>query len=822
MVTYRMLPGAMVGAHNSSQYISMTIADLCMYNAGPRASENIFVLVAVNVNTRRAVRAALFNVHNVAAAQSMTDFVTSFGKDEVLVVAPHSSIPSYCCQMVVGMLRSVRGVGHNLRVLDSPYVQVGDRRPYLLDGMVHETRRPGSTAVAVNVRVIQIPLEIIAAMRTGGPVPLIDSEETDNDWPKIGSARAKTAHALTNDNENELQLSRDMASETRPRQTKASVDTFLRQTFPGVILVTTDMVLHLGVDGDVLRVTGYSANEFLALDPARDFLSPDADRAKVDSLFTSLVDPSQPFVEINMSYVHKDGHTIWLRICHGTRVIGTASSGNPKVLLVFSDVTEAVAVQQAQRQALDRFLRWMEFVFFEMVVDDLTGTRRIKYINTKSADTFGLTHDELTFACKWTEMLHPDDVERYEASLAESKASMEVWNHEYRVVVEGEIKHLHGRASPRREGTTVVWDGVLEDVTVSSMTKNRDIRNAVAKKLKAASAYLSHEIRNQLQPQSLALGMMKDEESKWTDTIDMILDANRTVTTILSQVLDLAKWESGDFPINATLFPIMRLFEAIATYAKATGASVEGLASILPTWYVRADEQVLKQAATNLLSNASKFSEGRPVVIVFAFEHTNDKEGVIVVTVADEGRGMTPEQLVKVMGPFGQLRKADDASSGTGLGLSLTKEMIETGHKGALTLKSQGLGKGTTATMRVPVQWENRHEEQHVKSDPLWWVTPHPGVTKDILVVDDSKMVCMMTIAVARKAGLTYNKASDGMEAVELLRNNTYSIVFMDRQMLVMNGDVATEKARANGYTLPIVMVSGDTFQASEGAELKR
>ena len=183
---------------------------------------------------------------------------------------------------------------------------------------------------------------------------------------------------------------------------------------------------------------------------------------------------------------------------------------------------------------------------------------------------------------------------------------------------------------------------------------------------------------------------------------------------------------------------------------------------------------------------------------------------------------MTAEQLTKVMVPFGQIRKAGEARSGTGLGLPLTKAMIELGHKGTLTLASEGLGKGTTATMRVPVQWILRHEQPRQDSDPLWWVKPHPGATADILVVDDVKMNRMMTIFVAKKLGLSFHEATDGEEALDLLRRNTYSMVFMDRQMPVMNGDVATEQARANGYTLPIVMVSGDTFSRQERAELKR
>merc|ERR1719331_2902586 len=176
------------------------------------------------------------------------------------------------------------------------------------------------------------------------------------------------------------------------------------------------------------------------------------------------------------------------------------------------------------------------------------------------------------------------------------------------------------------------------------------------------------------------------------------------------------------------------------------------------------------------MSNASKFSDDRPFLVSIAFEQTNQKKGVIVVTVSDKGRGMTAEQLAKVMVPFGQIRKAREAMTGTGLGLPLTKAMVESGHKGTLTLASEGLDKGTAATMRVPVEWEDQREEPRAETDPLWWVAPHPDVTADILIVDDVKMNRTMVAFAARKLGLTSHQAVDGAEALELLRTKTYSI----------------------------------------------
>ena len=115
------------------------------------------------------------------------------------------------------------------------------------------------------------------------------------------------------------------------------------------------MVSHLGVDGEVLEVTGYTAAEFLALDPVNDFLSPKVDRIKLTSSFVRLLDPSQSFVEFDIPYVHKDGHTIWLRACKGTRVLGTAANGQPKLSAVFRDVTaQHVVSSLTVRQSISR------------------------------------------------------------------------------------------------------------------------------------------------------------------------------------------------------------------------------------------------------------------------------------------------------------------------------------------------------------------------------------------------------------------------------------------------------------------------------------
>ena len=406
----------------------------------------------------------------------------------------------------------------------------------------------------------------------------------------------------------------------------------------------------------------------------------------------------------------------------------------------------------------------------------------------------------------------------------------------------------------------MIWTGVIQDVTAQAqlleMAQAVEVQTSLSRRLKLVCSYLSHEVRNQLFPQAHKACELKDRAEKAlahlghdgtatasptsssdveedlaslateaVETSALILDGNATVTAILDRVLDLAKWESGKFPVHVSFFPLLRLFKSLAAFATAKGGTVLGLDSVGPTWRVKADEHLLKQACTNLISNAAKFCDATPVVVTCSFVRsaTEDHRGDLVVVVKDGGRGMTAEQLKDVLVPFAQIRKAEDGVKGTGLGLSLTREMVESGHEGGtLTLTSPGLGQGTTATIRIAlldVEWaSDAGESAETAGQPAAALDPLGFVA---LVVDDVPMNRKILMRTAQRLGLTAKDAKDGKEALAtMLSDGPFSLVFMDKQMPVMNGDEATERARAAGYTGAIVMVSGDSFEPDEKVEM--
>merc|ERR1711937_435412 len=151
--------------------------------------------------------------------------------------------------------------------------------------------------------------------------------------------------------------------------------------------------------------------------------------------------------------------------------------------------------------------------------------------------------------------------------------------------------------------------------------------------------------------------------------------------------------------------------------------------------------------------------------------------------------------------------------SGTGLGLALTKQMIETGHRGSLTIFSAGLGKGTTAKMRVAVPWKHQDRKRD-KKEQLHYVKYDKNVDVDVLIVDDVKVNRLVTAHASRKFGLSFECACDGAEACDKMASKKYGVVLMDNEMPVMKGVQATERSRRDGYHGLIVMVSGNQFDS--------
>jgi len=274
-------------------------------------------------------------------------------------------------------------------------------------------------------------------------------------------------------------------------------------------------------------------------------------------------------------------------------------------------------------------------------------------------------------------------------------------------------------AMKRKDGTIVYVD--ISSTTINilgkryaiglfhDLSEHREIEDLkkVDKLKKDFISNMSHELRTPLNAVIGFSEVLVDQKfgalnETQKDYLNDILESGRFLLSLINDILDLAKIESGKMELAATEFSLRELLEhsLIFVKEKALKHSIElSLEIDEKVGRIRADERKVRQIVFNLLSNAVKFTpNGGKVGIKARIDGLSAQ-----VTVWDTGIGITQEDLPKLFMPFTQLESPlAKKYEGTGLGLSLTKELVEL-HKGKIFVQSQGLGHGASFIFSLPV-----------------------------------------------------------------------------------------------------------------------
>ncbi len=220
---------------------------------------------------------------------------------------------------------------------------------------------------------------------------------------------------------------------------------------------------------------------------------------------------------------------------------------------------------------------------------------------------------------------------------------------------------------------------------------------------------MSHELRTPLNAIIGFSDIIKSEKfgpigkAKYQDYANDIHDSGQHLLALINEILDLSKIESGSEDLQEENLEVPAIVNTILTLVRERAAteSIEldvELQNGLPALY--ADERKLKQILVNLLANSIKFTEAGGNVTLKVW--CRDDSG-FVFQIRDSGIGIALEDIPKAMTPFGQIdSNLNRKFAGTGLGLPLTKHLIEM-HSGSLDLQSE-VGIGTTATVRLPAE----------------------------------------------------------------------------------------------------------------------
>ena len=345
---------------------------------------------------------------------------------------------------------------------------------------------------------------------------------------------------------------------------------------------------------------------------------------------------------------------------------------------------------------------------------------------------------------------------------------------------------------------------------------NRKLR-AMAREAESANkaktdflSTMSHDIRT---PMNAIIGLTTIAEKNLDDpeavgeNLRKISLASNHLLTLINDILDISKVESGKLTLSPLTFSIVETAENLVNMSqpmiKEKNIHFSFRINRMEKEYLYADQLRLNQIYINILSNAIKYTEPGGSVAVDLREEESEKEGCVrlVYVVSDTGIGMTPEFMEKMFEPFSrQTDSRVNSIQGTGLGLAITKQMVEL-MNGTIDCQSE-VGKGTTFTITLDIPVAERQPEEMRFEDV------------DALIADDDPVLLDTAADALESLGITAERANNGAEALEMIRRRhetgkDYDVVILDWKMPDMNGLETVRRIRAEiDARIPILLTS--------------
>jgi len=381
-----------------------------------------------------------------------------------------------------------------------------------------------------------------------------------------------------------------------------------------------------------------------------------------------------------------------------------------------------------------------------------------------------------------------------------------------------------------KEGLKVIG-GYCTDVTkIVIAEKKQKTELAVAKDNaesanKAKTAFLlnmSHDIRTPLNAiigYTELIQMHNADKERCMDYISKIQSSGDYLLSLVNNVLDMARIESGKVLLNVELCRSDYLKEVVTVYQEEMRKKkIECTQSMdVKTEYIYGDKTILKEIALNLISNAYKYTKEGGKINISVKELPHPEPGFIYLqtTVSDNGIGMSEDFLPVMFEKFTREQNTTESKiQGTGLGMPIVKKYVEL-MDGTITVQSE-VGKGTTFVVTIPheIASEEAVKIRKKAEDPSNRLSG-----KKVLLAEDNDLNAEIAMDMLKDEGLIVDWVEDGAACVEKIKKakaGYYNLVLMDIQMPEMDGYEATKAIRAlddkEKAHVPIVAMTANAF----------
>ena len=337
---------------------------------------------------------------------------------------------------------------------------------------------------------------------------------------------------------------------------------------------------------------------------------------------------------------------------------------------------------------------------------------------------------------------------------------------------------------------------------------------------------MSHDIRTPMNAIIGFSGLLEqnlDHKEKAKGYLKKIQASSNLLLTIINQVLEMARIESGTATLNLEPCNLSELFHSV-NFVFESDVKKKGLHfqvdSKVQHHYAFCDITKLQQIYLNIVSNAIKYTPADHAITVSVIEVPSHKENYAryIFVCEDTGYGMSEEFLPHIFEEFTREHTTtENKISGTGLGLSIVKSMVDLMDG---TIKVESIkGKGTKFTVDIALQIASKEdftEEQVMTKE----IVNNEMKYKRILLAEDNDLNAEIAIEILKSEGYLVEHASHGQQCIEMLQNASdgyYDLILMDIQMPFMNGYEACKEIRKMKDTqkanIPIIAMTANAFE---------
>jgi PAS domain S-box-containing protein len=538
---------------------------------------------------------------------------------------------------------------------------------------------------------------------------------------------------------------------------------------------------------------------------------------------------SKKILDISYRIKTKKGHYIWVQVR-----ADSLRDGNGHALVMSGvnfDITEIKRVEAALRESEARQVRIIQASndgIWEWYADrggfhfshrcwELLGYKDLDDVLTEGEDRLKI----------WRGHIYPQDLALFDTALREHLSGRAPFDIEYRVVTtEGDVHWLRsrGRAFFNDGGEVTMMSGSNIDITDLKRAEERVLHakeqaeQANLAKSKFLSS-MSHELRT---PLNAILGYTQLFEydgnlnPQQINNLREIRKAGHHLLHLINDVLDLAKIEAGSMTLSLEPVLVSRLIEECFSLVKPQAATKEiTMISHLgehANAYIVADHMRFRQALLNLLSNAVKYNRvGGTLEVVLS----GQSQQQLRICVSDTGQGIPVQRQAEVFQPFNRLSAENSSIEGSGVGLVITKQLVEMMHGKIDFSSTESVGTSFWMDFPIATEWTDTSKIKNTAQEPLTPIILQVNKPCRVLYIEDNPTnIRLLQQFFSRHPQFSVDIAEEAFLGIYKARQTQPDLIILDINLPNMDGYEALNILKSDLATasIPVVGLSANAM----------